>query len=445
MSVVVVGLHERNTPLELLELVSVAEDDIAKVLTGLTASAHLSEVVVLSTCLRTEVYAVVERFHPGLADIESFFESRSNGMLGADHPLAALAESQAIPAFPAPEHSDVPPPRLYWSIDDEAAGHLFTVAAGIDSAVLGEGEVLHQVRRAIELARGEQASGPVLEGMFRHALEVGKRARSETAIARGTTSLSHAAAALAAEHVGDSLAECNVLVLGAGEMGRGVVRSMQRLPGQPSVVVTSRTQARAEAVAGELGSKAIPLTALDESLEGADVLVTCTTAPGVVIEAAAIESVMRRRPERPLTIVDLAVPRDVDPAAGGTPGVKLLDINDISAYAGQQLGAKAAEIDAVRQIVAEEVERYRSVSAARTVAPLVSALRERAEVVRRAELERRTRFVRSLDEAGREDLEALTRAIIAKLVHDPTTVLKESAGTPRGERLAEALRALFDL
>ena len=209
--------------------------------------------------------------------------------------------------------------------------------------------------------------------------------------------------------------------------------------------MTSRTQSRADAVASDVGSESIALAAIEESLEGADVLFTCTTAPSAVIDAPLIESVMRRRPERPLTIVDLAVPRDVDPAAAGIPGVTLLDINDISLFASQQIGAREAELEAVRKIVSEEVGRYHAVSSARTVAPLVSQLRERAEGVRRAELERRGRYVGSLDDAGRAEVDALTKAILAKLLHDPTTVLKESAGTPRGERLAEALRALFDL
>jgi glutamyl-tRNA reductase len=448
MSVVVVGLHERDTPLELLEMVAVSEADMPKALAALRASPHLAEVVVLSTCLRTEVYAVVERFHDGLADIESFFEARSNGAIGVDHPLATLSAAPGVPAVPVrgePERASGGTTRLYCSIDDEAAAHLFAVAAGINSAVLGEGEVLRQVRQALDIARAENVAGPVLEGMFRHAVEVGKRARTETSIARGITSLSQAAVALAAGERDGTLARCHALVVGAGEMGAGVARSLERLPEPPAVTVASRSRSRADKVAGEVGSDAIDMAALGESLAGTDMLFTCTTAPGLVLTAADVELLMAGRPERPLTIVDLAVPRDVEPAASTVPGVSLLDMNDISTYAEQQIGARAAEIEAVRKIVAEELARYRSVSAARTAAPLVSALRARAEAVRRAEIERRGRLVGSLDEAGQAELEAMTKAIVAKLLHDPTAILKESAGTPRGERLAEALRALFDL
>lgn len=452
MSVVVVGLHERDTPLELLEMVSVSEADVPKALAALRASPHLAEVVVLSTCLRTEVYAVVERFHDGLADIESFFETRSAGLIGVDHPLATLARAAAVPAVPvsAGEGGGTTgatgaTTNLYCSIDDAAAAHLFAVAAGINSAVLGEGEVLRQVRRAVDLARAENAAGPVLEGMFRHAVEVGKRARTETSIARGITSLSQAAVALAAGERGGSLAGCRALVVGAGEMGAGVVRSLERLPDAPAVTVASRSRSRADRVAGEGGSDSIDIAALDESLAETDLLFTCTTASGLVLSAREVASLMRPRPDRRLTIVDLAVPRDVEPAAGSVEGVSLLDMNDISSFAEEQVGAREAEIEAVREIVADELDRYRSVSAARSAAPLVSALRARAEAVRRAELERRGSFVRSLDDAGRAEVEAMTKAIIAKFLHDPTAILKESAGTPRGERLAEALRALFDL
>jgi glutamyl-tRNA reductase len=448
MSVVVVGLHERDTPLELLEMVAVPEADMPKALASLRASPHLAEVVILSTCLRTEVYAVVERFHDGLADIESFFETRSNGAIGVDHPLATLSAAPGVPAVPVRAESGGAAggtARLYCSIDDEAAAHLFAVAAGINSAVLGEGEVLRQVRQAVEVARAENVAGPVLEAMFRHAVEVGKRARTETSIARGITSLSQAAVALASAERGGLLAGCHALVVGAGEMGAGVARSLERLVEPPAVTVASRSRSRAEKVAGEVGSDAIDISALARSLGSTDVLFTCTTAPGLVLTVADVESLMAGRPDRPLTIVDLAVPRDVEPAASSVPGVSLLDMTDISTFAERQIGAREAEIEAVRQIVADELERYRSVSAARSAAPLVSALRARAEALRKAEIDRRGRLVGSLDEAGRDELEAMTKAIVAKLLHDPTAILKESAGTPRGERLAEALRALFDL
>ncbi len=216
--VVVVGLNERDAPLELLERLTVPDRELPKALARLGDSPHASEAVILSTCLRTEVYAVVDRFHDGVADIEAFFAS-----LGASSDLSGELSERLVLAF-----------------DDAAAEHLFEVAAGIDSAVLGEGEILRQVRRAEEIARAERACGPVLGGLFRHAVLAGKRARAETAIARGVTSLAHVAVNLAARHCG-GLSGRQVVVLGAGEMGAGIVAALGAQEDRPSVAVVNRS------------------------------------------------------------------------------------------------------------------------------------------------------------------------------------------------------------
>ena len=205
MAVVVVGINERDMPLDVFEQGAIAERDLGKALQALRDSQHVSEVVVLSTCLRTEVYAVIERFHDGLTDIEAFFASRSNAL--------------EVGAVPLSEH-------LACWIDEAAVSHLFEVAAGIDSPLLGEGEILRQVRRAAELAREEHASGPVLGALFRHAVESGKRVRAETKIAQGPTSLAHAAVALAANQLQGGLEDRSVLVVGAGEMGAGFTKAL---------------------------------------------------------------------------------------------------------------------------------------------------------------------------------------------------------------------------
>ena len=426
MAVVVVGINERDVSLDVFEQGAVAERDLPKALRALCDSEHVSEVVVLSTCLRTEVYAVVERFHDGLADIESFFRSRSSAM-GPDS--SALSD------------------HLFCWIDDAAVSHLFDVAAGIDSSVLGEGEILRQVRTAAELARREQAAGPVLGTLFRHAIEAGKRARSETAIARGTTSLAHAAVALAADQLDGGFDGRSVLVIGAGEMGAGFSKSLAH-PGAPAparVVVANRSAGRAAALAEQAGAEAVGLAHLDDELERADVVLTSTTAAEVVLDAARVRRAMRSRPGRPLLVVDVAVPRDVDPAVGFLDGVRLLDVEDVRRFAEAQMATRRREIPVVRAVLAEELERYRLSSAGRSAAPVVAALRARAESIRRAELERHRARLDALDPEAREIVETVTQRALAKVFHEPSVRMKEAAGSPRGERLAEALRLLFDL
>ena len=288
MAVVVVGINERDVSLDVFEQGAVAERDLPKALQALCDSEHVSEAVVLSTCLRTEVYAVVERFHDGVADIESFFRSRSHTM-GPD----ALGLSD----------------HLFCWIDDAAISHLFEVAAGIDSPVLGEGEILRQVRSAAELALREQAAGPVLGALFRHAVEAGKRARTDTAIAQGTTSLAHAAVALAADQLDGGLEGRSVLLIGAGEVGAGFSRALVQAAAKPArVVVANRSAERARAVAEQAGAETVGFAKLDHELGRSDVVLTSTAAAETLLDAARIGRTMRSRPERPLLVVDVAVP-----------------------------------------------------------------------------------------------------------------------------------------
>ena len=424
MAVVAVGINERDVSLDVFEQIAIAERDLPKALRLLCDSEHISEAVVLSTCLRTEVYAVVERFHDGLADIESFF-----GSLGGDmgSGLPALAEVLSC-----------------W-IDDAAVSHLFEVAAGIDSPVLGEGEVLRQVKSAAELARREQAADRVLVPLFRHAVEAGKRVRTETAIAQGTTSIAHAAVALAAGRLEGGLAGRSVLVIGAGEMGAGFSKALALAPGPARVVVANRSAERATALAAKSGAAAVGLAKLDEELGRADVVLTSTAAPDLVLDAARVGRTMQQRPGRSLLVVDVAVPRDVDPAVADIDGVSLLDVEDVRRFAEAQMSTRRAEIPAVRAVLDEELERYRASATARSAAPVVAALRNRAEAIRRAELDRQRARLDALGPEAREMVELVTQRTVAKLLHEPTVRLKDAAGSPRGERLAEALRSLFDL
>ncbi len=424
MAVVVVGINERDMPLELFELGAIAERDLAKALQALRDSEHISEVVVLSTCLRTEVYAVIERFHDGLADIEAFFRSRTSG---AEAGAATLSD------------------HLFCWIDDAAVSHLFEVTAGIDSPVLGEGEILRQVRRAAELARQENTAGPVLGTLFRHAIEAGKRVRAETRIAQGTTSLAHAAVALAADRLQGGLEGRAVLIVGAGEMGTGFSKALAQPNGPARVVVANRSAKRAAAAVGRPSTEVVGLSKLDEELGRADVVLTSTAAPEALLDVERIERTMRSRPGRPLLVVDVAVPRDVDPAAAAIAGVSLLDVEDVRLFAESHMATRRNEIPVVRAVLADELERHRLSSTARSAAPVVAALRARAESIRRAELDRQRAQLQALGPEAAGIIETVTKRTVAKILHEPTVRVKEAAGSPRGERLAEALRNLFDL
>jgi glutamyl-tRNA reductase len=406
-------------PLDLLERMTIGDADLPKALHSLHARPHLSEVVVLSTCNRTEVYAYVERFHGAYQDVRD-----------------SLSELCHVLPEAFTDH-------LYAHYDTDAVRHLFAVASGIDSAVLGESEVLGQVRRAWETAQATDVVGSSLNPLFRHALEVGKRARTDTAIGRHITSVSQAAVAMAAERLG-SLEHGNVLVLGAGEMGEGMVLALAA-SGVAQVVVANRTWEHAVDLADRVDGRAIRLTDLPGALMEADLLLTSTGASSMIVESSDIASVMRGRAGRPLLIVDIAVPRDVDPTAARLEGVTLLDMDDLKAFADAGVRERRREVAAVQSIIDDELDRFLTHSTAREVAPLVSALHERGDAVRAAELERFRARLAGLAPRERDAVEALTKGIVAKLLHTPTVQLKDAAGTSRGERLADTLRELFDL
>ena len=416
MSVVVIGLNHRTAPLELLERTTVDDARLPKALHDLVSRAHLSEAVVLSTCNRTEVYAVAERFHPGYQDVRDFFSE-----------LAFLAPEDFV------DH-------LYVHHDDAAVAHLFVVASGLDSAVLGEGEILGQVREAWEAARAEGVTGATLNLLFRHAIEVGKRTRTETGISRGITSVAQAAVALVGHRLG-SLVDRRVLLLGAGEMGEGMAVALAGA-GAGEIVVANRTWANAEALAGRAGGRAVRLADVRDELVTADVLLTSTGASTIMVEHADLADAMAQRDGQPLLIVDIAVPRDVDRGAGDLSGVTLLDMDDLRRFV--ELGVSGRQREAARAqvLVDEELDRYRALTTAREVAPLVAALRERAEAARVAEVERLAGRLSTEELAA---VETATKAIVAKLLHEPTVRLKEAAGTPKGDRLADALGDLFDI
>ena len=443
MSVVVVGANHRTAPLELLERMAVTGDRLPKLLHSLDGAEDVSEVVVLATCNRTEVYLVAERFHGAYSQVRDFFGDLT--FLPPD----LFAES------------------LYVHYDDQAVRHLFEVTAGLDSAVPGEHEILGQVRTAWDIARAEGTSRRGLNLLFRHALEVGKRARTETRIAHHVTSVSQAAVVMAGERLLDPtddavVSKCagtraangltgrRALVVGAGSMARGMA-SFLADAGVVELVIANRTESRAEALAltlidqGATGAvRGVGLDRLDVELGVADVVFCATDATEPVVSADQLLTAVADRLDA-LLVVDVGMPRDVDPAASQVDRVELLDMDDVAALTEANLAARRAEADAVHHIVDEELVRFAGIVSAREMAPVVTALREQAENVRRGELERFAARLDGLSPEQRDAVEALTKGMLAKLLHSPTVQLKDSAGSSRGDRLADSVRDLFDL
>jgi glutamyl-tRNA reductase len=421
MSVVVVGLNHRTVPLDLLERMTVPADRLPKALGDLVSRPFVSEAVLLSTCHRTEAYVVGERFHGAVQDIRHF-----------------LSELAFVPPEDFNDH-------LYTYYDDAAAAHLFSVAAGLDSVVLGESQILGQVRDAWEAARREATAATCLSALFRHALEVGKRARTETGIGRGITSLSQAAVAMARERHG-GLSGLKVLVIGAGKMGEGMVADLAASPDAPAeLLVANRTWERAVALAARIGGRAVELEGLTAALREVDVVFSSTAGDDETIDRETMARTAALRDGRPLLIVDLGMPRNVDPGVRAVPGVTVLDLADLRAFVQVGLDQRRKEVVRVRALVAQEVDRWVDATSARGMAPTVSALYERGEAVRTAEIERFRSRLAGLDAREQAAVEALTRGIVAKLLHDPVVNLKDAAGSARGDRLSSALRELFGI
>jgi glutamyl-tRNA reductase len=418
MSIVVIGVNHRTAPIELLERVSLSGTDLRKAVTGLVSRANIREAAVLSTCNRTEVVCVAERFHGAYADIRDFFCE-----LGGLQP-------------------DELHQHLYSQHDDAAVSHLFEVAAGLDSAVLGESEILGQVRGAWEMAQVEGGAKATLNLLFRHAIETGKRARTETSIGKHTASVSHAAVEMARERLG-GIAGRRVLVVGAGDMGEGIAVALVGA-GATDITVINRTEARAAQLAERVGGRIAPFSQLGAALGDADVLLTCTGAGTIIIDHDLVVAA-RQGATTPLLVVDIAVPRDVAADVVQATNVTLLNLDDLRDWAARGIALRAAEADRVRAIVGEEVERFGLESTARQAAPLIAQLHEKADGVRMAELERFSNRLASLDPAQRVAVEAVTKGIVAKLLHQMSVKLKDEAGSPQGERNAAAVRDLFDL
>ncbi len=422
MSVVAVGANHHTAPLALLELMTVDAERMAKSLDDLVSRDHISEAVIVSTCNRTEIFVAAERFHGAYQDVRDF-----------------LSDLTFLPPDEFVDHLSV-------SHGAEAVAHLFRIGAGLDSVVIGEHEILGQIRDAWDVSRSAGASGPTLNLAFRTAIEVGKRARSETSISRHVTSVSHAAVIMAAEQLG-TLDSAAALVVGAGSMARGVVDFLiQR--GVSDLAVLNRTASRANELVAAHGTESIRgalLSSLIDELVETDVAFCATSAQSTLLGVEQMTDVMARRGGRPLLVIDIAMPRNVEHAVASIDGVTLLDMDALREFSERGMSERRREIPAVEAIVEQELERYETASSAREVAPLIIELRDRAQQVVELELAKHAALLDAMEPSQRDAVEAVVRSAVAKLLHSPTVQLKDAAGTLRGERLAGTLRELFDL
>jgi glutamyl-tRNA reductase len=397
MKLFLVGISHRHAPVEVRERVALGAKEAAALARELAGSG---ECVCLSTCNRTELYAVGDG-----AETRALEMLRT---LGGDE-VAALS---------------------YRLGDHAAALHLFRVSAGLDSLVPGEGEILGQVRAAYEAG----SPGPLLNRLFHDALHAGKKARAQTTIAENPASVSSAGAALAQQVFGE-LAGRRVLIVGAGKVGELAARSLAAR-GAELVAVANRSDERGHELARRFGAHAIPIERLAEELGSADVAITCTSAPGFVLGPEDV----RERKGRPLFLIDLAVPRDVDPAVNEIDGCYLYNIDDLEAVVQASLSSRRREAERAEAIVAAETERFRAWQASLEVVPTIASLRARAEAIRSAELSKA-----KLSDEQREAVESITAQILNKLLHLPTVRMKEAAAAADGVLYADAVRHLFGL
>ena len=399
MAILTLGVSFRHAPIELLERLAYAEEDLAKAYRHAEDTDGVDEAVILSTCNRVEIYAEVVNYHAGFMALKRL-----------------LVETRGID----PDELAEP---LYSHWEHDAADHLFAVAAGLDSMVLGETQIYSQVREALRQADVEGAGGPSLTGLFHAAVRTGRRVRAETSLGAAPDAFVALGADLAEEALGD-LGGRNAVVVGAGQMSALAVKQLRRR-GVGSVRVLNRSHERARALADRMEAEHGDLEGLPEALERADLLLSATGAVGAVISADAVRLAMRARRDRPLVLVDLAVPRDVDPAAAQVEGVHLFDIVSLRDRLAEHSEETAAGIARAHEIVAEEVHRYVVRRRGDALSPLIQALRRRGDDVVETELQRHASRLRDLSPDERAAVEALARGIAAKLLHDPIVELKE--------------------
>ncbi|MEX0873429.1 MAG: glutamyl-tRNA reductase [Actinomycetota bacterium] len=412
MAIVVCGLSHKTVPLPILEQVAFTPEALPKALTHLVDHEPIHEAVILSTCNRTEIYATVHRFHPAVQAVRRFVSD-----------ISGVAQDRV---------SD----GLYTYYDTAAVRHLFNVASGTDSMVVGEPQILGQVREAFRIASEEGTARRMLGALFQRALRVGKRARSETAISRHVVSLPQAAARVAAD-LASGLEGKRVLVIGAGRMGELAARASLD-GGCTNITIANRTPEKAERLAAELGGSGASLDALAELLASTDVLISGTSSAGPVVDAQTIADATNGRR---LVVVDVAVPRDIDPSARELEGVELRDLDDLRSFVDAGAEARKAELPKVSAIVDEEVEDFCAWERSLALGPAITELREWAERIRTDEVAKLAR------KAGMdvEELERVTKALVNKLLHRPMTQMRDLVRGKDGQVYLEAFQEIFDL
>ncbi|RVW01578.1 glutamyl-tRNA reductase [Rhodococcus spongiicola] len=427
MSVLLVGISHRSAPVSVLERIAVTDTDRPKLTDKMLASAHIHEAMIVSTCNRIEIYAVVDAFHGALTEISSLLAGHSGLDLSELHKHAYVHYGEA------------------------AAEHLFAVASGLDSMVVGEQQILGQIRAAYAAADAQQAAGRALHELAQQALRVGKRVHAETGIDSAGASVVSVALDRAAGILGDGgLNGRTAVVLGAGAMGSLSVAYLTRV-GIGRILVANRTRERAEhlaatAIGNGVDATAVGIDELSSAMAQSDVLVTCTGAVGAVVTLADTHLALAqpgRDPKRPLVICDLGLPRDVEPAVVGLPEVVVLDMAALQRD--PAAGAAANDADAAREIVASELAQYLASQRQAEVTPTVTALRQRAAEVVEAELMRLDSRLPGMDDPQRDEVARTVRRVVDKLLHAPTVRVKQLASTPGGDSYAAALRELFEL
>ena len=413
MSVLVVGISHKSAPVELLERLALDADGTTKLIADVMSGEHVSEATAIVTCNRLEVYAEVDRFHGSVEDLSGLLVAR------ARQPTESLL------------------PHLYVHYDEGAVSHLFQVASGLDSMVVGEGQILGQTREALRVGQEHGTVGPALNALFQQALRVGKRAHAETDIDRAAPSLVTAAL----ERSSVPVAGARTLVIGAGAMASLAVAHLSR-SGAASISVLNRTAARAERLAEEYAATSVPLHALVDELATADIVISCTGAPEPLVRLADVVTA-RGGSDRPLTVIDLALPHDVDTSLADLPGVQLVNLAGLAA---ELRGLEAtAGVDDVRTIVGQEISAFLAVRRQASVTPTVVALRSMATSVVDAEMDRLASRLPDLDDATRAEVLHTVRRVADKLLHEPTVRVKELADAEPAVSYTAALAELFRL
>ena len=418
MRLFAVGLSHRTAPVELRECVDFSRAGVDAALRAIAGKGAAREVVVVSTCNRAEIYAA--------GDTEATAEAMAR----------FFGEYHALPHERMAEH-------LYVRRGQDAARHLFRVAAGLDSLVVGEPQILGQVKAAYATANDLKLTGALTNRLFHSAFAVGKRVRSETGLGEGAVSVSYAAIALAKKIFGN-LKGLHVLILGAGEMAKLTGIHLQAQDVQ-QISIASRTLATAERLAAQLGGRAVPWSQLDDALAMADIIVTATGATDPVLTRARVESVMRPRRARPLFLIDIALPRDAEPAVGDLDQVVLYNIDDLQTIVQENLARRTAELAQAESIVEEELGRFSAWMQSREIIPTVVALRQRFEAIRQAELERLEPKLAGLPPEARARLDEITHLIVEKLLLTPTEQLKSVSDETMVVAYSDALNRLFSL